>query len=374
MTPRPVISRAARWACLVVVVARFVALASPAHAQPLESIDALRRLIREARFPEAEAGARRLLAETEAATGPESVETAEVLEALVEALWRGGRVRAPETKTLAERALAINEARFGAAHPVVARTQTLVAGLASDTGDSSTASALHERALAIRQRALPAGDPAIAESLNGLGVILERQGDNRGAARYHRQALEIRERALGPAHPDVAISLNNLGNVQSNMGQYADARVLHERALAIRERALGVDHPDVAASLNNLAVDARDLGDHRAAWQLLQRVLGIYERTLGPDHPNVGFVCHNLATILLRPRRHRRRAIARGARAVRAGPPHQGNRARSTPPERRRDPDLARQRPDSPETMGQRAAPLRAGVGDQGRGARPEPS
>jgi CHAT domain-containing protein/tetratricopeptide (TPR) repeat protein len=291
--------RAARWASILVAMACVGVPVGPVYAQPIEPVDALRQLIREARFPEAEAGARRLLAETEATTGRESAETAQVLELLVEALRRGGRARSPEAKALAERALAINEARFGAADPVVARTLDVAAALAGDTGELSGASTLYERALAIRRRVLPEGDPAIAESLNGLGVILERQGDNAGAERHHTQALAIREQALGPAHPDVAISLNNLGNVQNNLGNYAQARALHERALAIRERALGVDHPDVAASLNNLAVDVRDLGDHAAAWQLLERVLGIYERTLGPDHPNVGFVCHNLATILL---------------------------------------------------------------------------
>ena len=334
-------SRAARRVPIAMALAFVAVTASAARAQPPDPVEPLRRLIREARFPEAEDGARRLLTETEAASGPDSLQTAQVLDALVEALWRGGRVRAPETKTLAERALAINEGRLGGSHPAVAsslttvgivlrlqgdytgarsrferalaiqeqvlgrdhadvaRTLTMSAGLAADTGDLSTALALHQRALAIRQQALPPRDPAIADILDGLGVTLERQGDSPGAERYHRQALEIREQALGPTHPDVAMSLNNLGNVQSNMGNYAEARALHQRALEIREKALGVAHPDVAASLNNLAVDVRDLGDHAAAWWLLERVLGIYERTLGPEHVNVGLVHHNLATVLL---------------------------------------------------------------------------
>ena len=313
----------------------------PAHPQAPASLEDTRKLLREARYPEAETSARTLLAEAEAASGPDSIQAALVVDVLVEALWRGGKVRAAETKALAERSVALKEQLLGSrhpdvgsslatlglvlrlrgdypgakalferaltiqeqalepGHPDVARTLTLSAGLRADTGDLAGAQALHERALAIRQQALPAGDPALAENLNGLGVVLEKRGDHAGAQRYHERALEIRESALGPAHPDVAASLNNLANVRSDTGDYAAARSLHERALAIRERALGPDHPDVAMSLNNLAIAVRDLGDHGAAWWLLERVLGIWERAFGPEHPNVAFASHNLSTILV---------------------------------------------------------------------------
>jgi CHAT domain-containing protein/tetratricopeptide (TPR) repeat protein len=311
------------------------------RAQAPDGLDTLRKLIVDGRYVEAEAAARDLLAAEEPADRSDSLRTARILDAFVEALWRGGKVRAPETKALAERAVATKQAQLGAqhpdvafslttlgivlrlqgdfqgakslfdraleiqepalgpTHPDVARTLTSSAVLAADRGDLTSAQALQERALASRLQNLPSGDPAVAENFNGLGVILERKGDNGGAERYHQQALAIREKALGPAHPDVAASLNNLGNVRSRLGDYAAARSFHERALAIREKALGLDHPDVAGSLNNLAVAVRDLGDHAAAWRLLERVLGIYEKAFGPDHPNVALTCHNLAALLL---------------------------------------------------------------------------
>jgi len=312
-----------------------------AHTQKPDPLEAIRKLLLDARYIEAETGARTLLAEAEATSGRDSAQAAQVVDALVEALWRGGKVRAPETRTLAERsvtikekqlgsqhpdvglslttlgivlrlqgdyprakslferALAIQEQAFGPSHPDVARTLTMSAALAVDTGDLPGAQALNERALAIREQVLPRGDRAVAENLNGLGVILERKGDNSGARRYHERALEIREKALGPAHPDVAASLNNLANILTKTAEYAAARSLHERALVIREKALGPDHPDVAMSLNNLAIAVRDLGDHGAAWWLLERVLAIWERVFGPDHPNVAFACHNLAAVLV---------------------------------------------------------------------------
>lgn len=342
------------------------------HPQAPNSIEPVRNLLLQGRYVDAEAGARSLLAEVEAKNGPDSLEAAEVIDALVEALWRGGKVRAPETRSLAERSVAIKEAQLGpshpgvgsalttlgivlrlrgdypgarslferalsiqeqalgTAHPELARTLTMAALLAVDTGDLSAAQGLHERALSIREQALGAGDPGVAENLNGLGVILERRGDSAGAERYHERALAIREKALGPEHPDVAASLNNLANLRSDTGDYAAARSLHERALSIREKALGPEHPDVAMSLNNLAIAVRDLGDHAAAWWLLERVLRIWEKTFGPDHPNVAFACHNLAAVLLDLGDEAgSRLLAERARRFRAAPPESAALAES---------------------------------------------
>ena len=268
---------------------------SRALPQAPDATEAIGRLLREARYAEAERDARALLGQVEAGGAADSLQTARVIDALVEALWRGGKVRAPETRTLAERSLAVRQNLLGGEHPdvassltslaivvrllgdypqartlfdralaiqekalgpvhgEVARTLTASAVLAADSGDLGQAQTSYERALAIREQTLGPAHSTVADNLNGLGVVHERIGDNAAAERYHQRALEIREKALGPAHPDVAESLNNLANIRS-MGDYAASRALHERALAIRERALGPAHPTVAASLNNLAI------------------------------------------------------------------------------------------------------------------------
>jgi CHAT domain-containing protein/tetratricopeptide (TPR) repeat protein len=325
-----------------VLIILFVAAATGrVHPQAADPLTPVRQLIFDARYGEAETAARTVLSASELEHGRESLPVADAIDVLVEALWRGGKVRAAETKALAERAVVIKETAVGLSHPGlgfsltnlgnvlrlrgefaaagppferaltileqalgpshrdVARTLTFLAGLAADTGDLARARTLNERALAIREQQLPPGSPALAENLNNLGVILERTGDPAGARRYHDRALAIREAALGPSHPDVAASLNNLANISSDTGEYAAARALHERALAIREKALGPNHPDVAASLNNLSIAVRDLGDHTAAWWLLERVLSIWEVSFGPEHPSVGIAYHNLAALLL---------------------------------------------------------------------------
>jgi CHAT domain-containing protein/tetratricopeptide (TPR) repeat protein len=330
-----------RWLRIGLAILLLAAGPGLLHPQPTDALADIRQLLLAARYSEAEQRARGMLADAEAASSPDSLAAAQAIDVLVESLWRGGKVRAAETNTLAERAvaireaqlgpqhkdfgyslatlgivvrlrgdyprakalfdraLAIQEAALGGVHPDVARTLTSAAGLVSEAGDQDGAQALYERALAIREKTVPADEAAVAENLNGLGVVLERRGDDSGAEQYHQKALAMREKALGPAHPDVAASLNNLGNVRSELGDYAAARSFHERALTIRETALGPDHPDVAGSLNNLSVAVRDLGDHAAAWWLLERVLGIYEKVFGPAHPNVAIATHNLATILV---------------------------------------------------------------------------
>ena len=77
----------------------FVVSASAAvRPQDPDSLDAIRRLLRDARYVEAESGAGTLLAQIEAAGGGDSVQAARIIDTLVEALWRGGKVRAPETR------------------------------------------------------------------------------------------------------------------------------------------------------------------------------------------------------------------------------------------------------------------------------------
>jgi hypothetical protein len=104
------------------VAAAILCLAASAGSgrpQTADPLDALRTLLRQARFAEVQSRARDLLAQAETAGGPDSVQVAEVADVLVESLWRGGKARAPETRALAERALSIREARLGAQHPDV---------------------------------------------------------------------------------------------------------------------------------------------------------------------------------------------------------------------------------------------------------------
>ena len=58
--------------------------------QTAENLDEIRELLKDGRYPEAEDRARALLEEVEGTSGRDSIEAAEVVDALVEALVRGG--------------------------------------------------------------------------------------------------------------------------------------------------------------------------------------------------------------------------------------------------------------------------------------------
>jgi len=218
--------------------------------------DEIRELNKTGSYAAAEAAARELLAEAETRDGSESFQAAEVLDLLVEALYRAGKAAESESRALAERAVAIKEKARGPDHLEVAR------------------------------------------SLNQLGNLLLLAGDYFAAKPVYQRALAIREAALEPPHVDLAISLHNLGLVYWQLGEFAEARPLYERALAIDEQRSGPAHPDVAHVLNNIGLLLRNLGDYAAARRHLERALAIREQALGPEHPDVAHSLNDLAGLL----------------------------------------------------------------------------
>jgi len=279
------------------VAAQAVQDTSAQKSPALQNLENVKSLIKAGKYAEAELQARELLAQTQAKHGSDAIETAEVLDALVEALWRGGKAKQPESRELAEQAVAIKENTLGPDHPDVAKSLNNLGILLRITGDYAGARPLYERALAIQEKALDPDHPDVAQTLNDLGILLSLTGDYAGARPLYERALAIWEKALGPDHPHVAASLNNLATLLRETGDYAGARPLYERALAIDEKAHGPDHPAVAGSLNNLAILLYFTGDYAGARPLYERALAIDEKALGPDHPRVAASLNNLAIV-----------------------------------------------------------------------------
>ena len=102
----------------------------PAAASGSDALGKVRDLRADGRYEEAEAAARALLAEVEAESGPESLPVAEVLDELVNILWRAGRAREPETFELARRAADIKTNVLDPDDPELAKSLTNLANLA----------------------------------------------------------------------------------------------------------------------------------------------------------------------------------------------------------------------------------------------------
>jgi CHAT domain-containing protein/Tfp pilus assembly protein PilF len=273
-------------------VALLPVLADDAGPSPLDDLEAL---IKQGRYADAEQGARDLLAQVESELGADSIEAARVLDLLVEASWRGGKSRKPETLDLARRALAIKENGLGADHAEVAESLNNLAVVYYFLGAYDEAQPLWERALAIRKRTLGPEDPEVAQALNNLANLMQTTGDYATARALYAQSLEIREKAFGPENPLVAQSLHNLALLLKNMGDYAAALPLAERALEIKQKGLGPEHPKVATSLDAVGSILWLTGDYDRALPLLERSLAILEKALGPEHPLFGAGLNNLA-------------------------------------------------------------------------------
>jgi tetratricopeptide (TPR) repeat protein len=132
-------------------------------------------------------------------------------------------------------------------------------------GKNKEALPVAEEALHVAEATFGAERANTATAPNRLGTIYEDQGKYAEAEPLYKRSLAIREKALGPDHPDVARSLNSLANLYEDQGKYAEAEPLFKRSLAIREKALGSDHPDVANSLNDLADLYEDQGKYAEA-------------------------------------------------------------------------------------------------------------
>jgi len=314
---------------------------TPAPPDP-PAPDALRSLIREGRYAEAGTLGLDLLARLEAqGSGPSDPGAKlDLLDLLIEALWRGGRTadavsRAREAQAYAkETALPADDARSiradatlgrvllrggnlqdarpliesalgrrETAHPdtpEVADSLTDLGLLLFQTGERDESRALHERALAIREAALGPSHPDIADSLVHLGLSYLTAGDYATARGMQERSLAIREAAFGPTHPLVAINLEHLGKIAHDLGAWDQARTLWERCLRIRLEMLGPEHPQVAYSLTNLGSLLSDMGDYTAARSSFERAIEIKTKAFGPDHVQVASTVNNLATLLWR--------------------------------------------------------------------------
>jgi tetratricopeptide (TPR) repeat protein len=203
-----------------------------------------------------------------------------------------------EAEPLMRRALAIDEATFGPAHPTVAICLNNLAQLLKATNRLSEAEPLIRRALVIEEASLGSDHPAVAICLNNLAQLLQEANRLPEAEPLMRRALAINETSYGPDHPTVALGLSNLAQMFQATDRLSDAEPLMRRALAIDMASYGPDHPNVARDLNNLAQMFQATNRLSEAELIMRRALAIDEASFGLDHPTVAIRLNNLAQLL----------------------------------------------------------------------------
>lgn len=252
--------------------------AGPAtHPRVANRVTDLRAMILSGERERAERQARALLEDVRSEFGPNSLEYAEALDVLVEALWRGPQVDEDETRALAEEAVSIKETLLGDQDERLANSLTNLGIVLDETGSPDLARVQLERARLISETALGPNHPQVAGILRELGFVLEGMGEYQQALHSHERALRILDAAENPNELELAAVLNGLAGVQYQLGLYTKARDNWERVAAIRERNFGHDHVMVARILNNLGAMLNMTGDLEAADDYLERALAIYE-------------------------------------------------------------------------------------------------
>jgi tetratricopeptide (TPR) repeat protein len=247
-------------------------------------------------YRQAEPLARRALALTETALGPEHRETAWRHDELGRVLRELGRL--DEAYTEFQQALTISLAALGPDHPDIGTCRNNLGRILRELGRLDEAHTEFEQALAIGLATLGPDHPDIGTCRNSLGNVLLDLGRIDEAHTEFQRALTISLAALGPDHPTIGIYRNNLGRVLRELGRLDEAHAQVEQALAIGLAALGPDHPVIGACRNSLGLVLRDLGRLDEAHAQLAQALTISLNALGPAHPDVGTGRCNLGRVL----------------------------------------------------------------------------
>lgn len=258
-------------------------------------------LIRAGRYVEAESAARRILSEIERRTSPDPLQIAELLDLLVEALWREGRSTLRETQDLADRALWIRATELGGRDPLVADSLVRKADILLDADDYPAAEALLLGALRVYESAPGASATRLARVHNRLGTLYGVLGKVEASGRHARLAVDLAESSADPDEELLAEALSGLALFEFSFVRdetYAqEAEVLARRALELRRQSLPDDHPLVADSSFLLGDILFDLGSHEEALALMEGAVASLTRTLGANHPHVAEQLTKLAVI-----------------------------------------------------------------------------
>jgi tetratricopeptide (TPR) repeat protein/CHAT domain-containing protein len=212
--------------------------------------------------------------------------------------------RYTEALRIQRQVVAERDAAHGPDHPAVATSLGNLAIFLSELGYLDEARTVLARSLAIREKALGADHPDIANTLISIAVVREAQGSYSETETLYRKALAIREAALGPDHPDTAHSYSAFGLHLNERGRASEAERLLERARGIYEAALGREDRRTVRAMSNRAVVLEDLGRKLEAEALHKETLGLRESDLGPNHPDLALGLHNLATLYMADRRY----------------------------------------------------------------------
>jgi CHAT domain-containing protein/tetratricopeptide (TPR) repeat protein len=260
--------------------------------------EAIRALFPRGQFDLADSLARARLDELGRARGTDSVAVANMVDVLVESMWRRrGRLPA-DAEAQARRLVRLREQTAGPEKLEVAAALTQLGRVQRALRKLDDAQASYERALAIRRKLLPPDHEEIAVSLTSLGLLMRDRGQLEQSRDLLEQALEIRERRFGPGHIEVAKALNNLSITLDRMTQFGASSAALARAVRIAETRSPVDSVLLASLVGSYSSSLLHLGDPGAG-AACERVIDIYTKMGLTDDRAWGDICENYGVCLV---------------------------------------------------------------------------
>ena len=209
----------------------------------------------------------------------------------------------PIADSLNRRVLAMNRARYGNRHPMVAEDLINLGHIQQDLGNYKEAEKYFREAMSITEAWYGPDHPKTAVNATVLGRSLVFQNREDEAVVLLERALAIQERVYGPIHVRVASTLNELGSVAYQRGQLDIAEARYGRVVEIYRAIHGNRHQHVGVARSNLASALMAKGDLRQAETLFREALSIFSETLAPDHLNTSIGHIKLGRALLRQKR-----------------------------------------------------------------------
>ncbi len=183
---------------------------------------------------------------------------------------------------LFERAIALDIAKYGDAHPNVALSLMGIASVHWRRDDGDAAFHSMQRAKTIYEASLRPMHPLLGSIYGNMALVLESLGREEEAIEHHQMAIEVLEQSLGPGHPNVANKRLNLGALLSNLGRTKEASQELRKAITIYEASLGT-HRATAGAFSVLGQVFVDGSLYAEAIAPLERALALYdEPTITP--------------------------------------------------------------------------------------------
>ena len=154
------------------------------------------------------------------------------------------------------RLLALQQARHGPDHLVVASSLLQQAHVQTKQGRLDEARRTYDRAVAIFERCHGADHPTTSVAVRNLGSVLRKQNKLKEAMAAYQRALVAFEANSGPDSLEVATTLSGVGDILRKQDKQEEAMAAYTRALTIKEARLGSEHIELAITVANVSVAA----------------------------------------------------------------------------------------------------------------------